>query len=74
MQFLAIESTHPGNGLFRDFIAAVKKEFDRIDIWFVTTSILTECLPRYGFRPHQERQFLAALNEWESLEGYRWDR
>lgn len=80
VQFLAVDSIRPGNGLFRDFIAAVKKEFDRIDLLFVESPILLSCLPRYGFQPYQERQFLKStsrfpeLSRWEHVEGYRWDK
>jgi hypothetical protein len=80
VQFLAVDSIQPGNGLFRDFIIAVKKEFDRIDLMFVESPILLSCLPRYGFKPYQERQFLKStsrfpeLSRWEHVEGYRWDK
>lgn len=74
VQFLAVDSIRPGNGLFRDFIAAVKKEFDQIDIMFVESPILLSCLPRYGFRYYEESQFIARINEWTFLYGYRWDK
>lgn len=74
VQFLVVDSVRPGHGLFRDFIAAVKLEFDRIDIWHVYSHILFSCLPRYGFRPWQEKQFVKAKNTMEHLEGYRWDK
>ena len=74
VEFLVVDSIRPGHGLFRDFIAACKLEFDRIDIWHVTSHILFSCLPRYGFRPWQEKQYIKSQNKFGHLEGYRWDK
>jgi hypothetical protein len=71
LEILAVDSNHPGCGHFAEFIRQAKKEFDTICVWYVTSQILRDCLPRYKFRPWNERQL--CRGEWESLEGYRWD-
>lgn len=71
LELLAVASRRPGNGHFKSFIDLCKRDFTTILIWHVTSDILHDCLPRYGFRPWEERQ--QCQGEWEHLEGYRWD-
>lgn len=72
LEILAIQARHPGCGHLREFVRLAKMEYPCICIWFVTSDILEDCLPRYGFRKWRERQQCAG--QWESVEGWRWDR
>jgi hypothetical protein len=71
LEILAVHTNHPGNGCFRVFIEQAKRYYTPILIWRVTSDILDDYLPRYGFRKWEERQCLQG--EWEHMEGYRWD-
>lgn len=72
LEILAVDANRPGNGHFKHFIEQAKKEFSVICIWHVTSDILEDCLPRYGFRPWAERQCIEG--RFEHIEGYRWDK
>ena len=72
LEILAVNAVRPGNGHFKHFIDQAKKEFNIIIIWHVTSEVLIDCLPRYGFRQWQERQRCA--ERFEHMEGYRWDK
>lgn len=72
LEILAVDAVRPGNGHFKHFIERAKQEFNVICIWHVTSEILMDCLPRYGFRPWEERQ--RVNGEFEHMDGWRWDK
>lgn len=49
LEVLAVATTDPGKGKFRDFITAAKLKFDSIAVLDVWSHTLKACLPRYGF-------------------------
>ena len=72
LEILAVNAVRPGNGCFKHFIEQAKQEFNVFCIWHVTSDILMDCLPRYGFRPWAEKQRIEG--RFEHMDGWRWDK
>lgn len=69
LEILAVHSSLPGRGQFRDFIAAAQRHWPTICIWEVWNPILQDALPRYGFTPETDLQ-----PNGETVSGWRWDK
>lgn len=68
LNLLAVGSSNPGTGQFRNFIAECKRFYKTICIWECWNPILPPILERYGFKSETEIQ-----GDGEVLDGYRWD-
>lgn len=49
IEILAIVSNQPGQGMFREFVRALKPVYDSITFWADMNPILSNALHRYGF-------------------------
>lgn len=49
LDLLALIATNPGQGQFRSFVAACKKQFEVIVVWQIWNPDLRAALERYGF-------------------------
>ena len=65
---LAVDTTAPGKGQFREFIRQAKGEYATITVLEIWNPWLEGVLTRYGFRPVEETV------EGEHLTGMRWRR
>ena len=72
IEILAVVSELPGKGNFREFINRLKLEYSTIKVWHVENTFLPMVLLRYGFRPWEEK--FCIQGEWETSEGFRWDK
>jgi hypothetical protein len=65
---LAIHSRVIGVGLFRAFIADLKRHYKTICIWHEMNPVIGIALSRYGFTAETE-----ILGDGEKVDGWRWD-
>lgn len=49
LEILAVHSSHPGRGDFRNFIANCKRSYASIRFWALLNPELAKTLTRYGF-------------------------
>ena len=67
LDILAVVSKRPGEGQFRQFIAAAQQAFDRVAVWVDFNPILGKALRRYGFVRAQRTE-----PDGEVCQGWQW--
>ncbi len=71
LDILAVISDKPGEGNFRKFIIACKRQYVAISIWEIQNPWVAKVLKRYGFKEVAEIIFHSKFN-LELTQGYRW--
>lgn len=70
IELLAMVSNDPGKGQFRNFIAALKKQYDAIYVWVIWNEDLIPVLERYGFETATLTEEIQGVVE--TVTGMKW--
>lgn len=69
LDILAVSSSEPGTGQFRNFMDAAKARFSRIGLWHVWSDGLNATLARYGFHHAETWEAGERILGWEWKKG-----
>jgi len=69
LDILAVVSSRPGEGKFRQFIATAQQSFDRVAVWVDFNPLVGKALRRYGFVRAQ-----CTEPDGEVCQGWQWRR
>jgi hypothetical protein len=66
---LAVVSADPGKGHFREFVRALKRQYDQVRFFAIFNPVVGKALKRYNFTPCKETAW-----DGDVLEGMQWER